>query len=408
MKNYKRLLWTILLLDICAIGYYGYSGYMDDLPNDIKLKAGTETVFNFSIPANAYIHDKEVNLNQPFTLSAGETGNYNLDIKLFGVIPLKSVDVKIVDESYAVPSGNPVGIYIETDGVMVIDTGEITGQNGTKIEPAENIVKAGDYITKVNDIEVSTKKELMDIISNSNGEPMVLDIKRNNEIIQCKVTPVMSDNGTYKVGIWVRDDMQGIGTLTYITADNFGALGHSINDIDTGEQVDVSGGSIYKADIINIVPGKAGEPGEIEGIINYEDENIIGYIDGNTNYGIYGTLKEGDDLNIEGEAMPIGLKQEVKKGKAYIRSCITGTSKDYEIEIVDINLGKAETTKGMEILVVDEELCDLTGGIIQGMSGSPIIQDGKIIGAVTHVFVQDSRRGYAAFVENMLSTAKAE
>ncbi len=408
MKNYRKMLFVMIILDICAIGYYGYSGYMDNLPNDIKLKAGTESVFNFSIPANAYIHDTEVDLNKPFTLSAGDEGSYNLDIRLFGVIPLKSVDVNIVDETYAIPSGNPVGIYIETDGVMVIDTGEITALDGSRIEPAQNIVKAGDYIIKVNNQEVNTKKELMEIINNSNGETMILDIKRNNEIMQCKVAPILSDDGKYKVGIWVRDDMQGIGTLTYITADNFGALGHSINDIDTGEQVDVSGGSIYKADIINIVAGKSGEPGEIEGIINYEDENIIGYIDGNTNYGIYGTLKEGNDLNIEGEAMPIGLKQEVKKGRAYIRSCITGTSKDYEIEIVDINLGKAETTKGMEILVVDEELCDITGGIIQGMSGSPIIQDGKIIGAVTHVFVQDSRRGYAAFVENMLSTAKAE
>lgn len=186
----------------------------------------------------------------------------------------------------------------------------------------------------------------------------------------------------------------------------FGALGHSINDVDTGKQVEVQKGAIYVSDVVKVVKGREGAPGEIEGVIQYVNGNIIGSIDGNTNYGVYGHIYNTEKLDIEEDYMPIATKQEVKLGKAYLRSYVNGKKEDYEIEIVDINMNSDNVNKGIEILVVDDKLINTTGGIVQGMSGTPIIQDNKVVGAVTHVFVQNSRRGYATFVENMMDKAK--
>ena len=302
----------------------------------------------------------------------------------------------------AIPMGNTVGIYINTKGILVIDTGEVTGMDGKNSTPAKNKLIQGDYITGLNGEEMKTKKQLVDAITSCDGETLVFQVIRNDEKIDIQVEPVQTDVDTYKVGIWVKDDLQGLGTITYVIGDSFGSLGHSVNDTDTGEILEVSGGEIYEADIFGVEKGAVGTPGEIEGMIAYDTENVVGHIDDNRLYGIFGTLTEDymKEINTE-DAVEVAGMDEVKKGKAYIQSYVSGSKELYEIEIVDIHKndnGDAE----MEIKIVDEDLINLTGGIVQGMSGSPILQNGKLIGAVTHVFVEDPTRGYGIFIEEMM------
>ena len=307
-----------------------------------------------------------------------------------------------IDVKKAIPMGNTVGIYINTKGILVIDTGEVTEMNGKNSAPAKNKLMQGDYIVGLNGETMKTKKQLVECITKCNGETLVFEVIRNNQLIDVKVEPVQADVDTYKVGIWVKDDLQGLGTITYVTGSSFGALGHSVNDTDTGEVLSVSGGEIYEADIFGVEKGVVGTPGEIEGMIAYQTENVVGHIDDNRLYGVFGEITEEflQEVN-EAEALELADKDEVELGKAQIQSYVSGQKERYDIEITDIhknNNGDPE----MEIVVTDKDLINLTGGIVQGMSGSPIIQDGKIIGAVTHVLVNDPTRGYGIFIENML------
>lgn len=300
-----------------------------------------------------------------------------------------------------IPVGRTVGIYINTKGILVIDTGEVTDLEGKNVAPAKNKLMPGDYITKLNEVEMKTKKQLIEAITNCDGKTLVFQVIRNEESIDVKVEPVETGTNVYKVGIWVRDDLQGLGTVTYVEDETFGALGHSINDTDTGALLQVSGGEIYDADIFGVEKGTAGSPGEIEGMIAYQTENVVGHIDGNQLYGIYGTITDTFKEEIEQESLvEIASVDEVEKGKAYIQSYVSGKKELYEIEISNIHKNE-NGDQEMEIIVTDDNLIDLTGGIVQGMSGSPILQNGKLVGAVTHVFVDEPKKGYGIFVETM-------
>ena len=301
-----------------------------------------------------------------------------------------------------IPMGNTVGIYINTNGILVIDTGEVVSMDGKSSTPAKNKLMKGDYIIGLNGNVMHTKKQLIEAITNCKGEDLVFEVIRNEEKIDVKVEPVQADEKTYKVGIWVKDDLQGLGTITYLMEDSFGALGHSVTDSDTGDMIAVSGGEIYEADIFGVEKGVVGTPGEIEGMIAYQTENVVGEIEDNCLYGVFGNVTDAflDSVD-KHDAMEIGREDEVCKGAAQIQSYVSGKKERYDIEIVDIRKN-ANGDHEMEIKVTDKELISLTGGIVQGMSGSPIIQDGKIIGAVTHVLVNDPTRGYGIFIENML------
>lgn len=393
------------LIPVAGWGWLEY--YKTCIPNEIQVIAGNREDFNFSIPASARVvdMDQQWNLQQPFSMTAWGTGSYEMEVRLFGIIPLKTVQVEAIEEAYVIPCGCPVGIYLETDGIMVIDTGTITDVNGMESSPAGNVVQAGDYIQAVDGSYLRDKEDLIRRIQESGGKDLILTIHRNDLSIEVKVTPVLAMDGIYKAGIWVRDDMQGIGTLTYVTEDSFGALGHGVNDVDTGKLVEHSEGELRKASVLGITAGSSGAPGSVTGTVDYSEDGYLGSIDMNTDCGIIGTLSSSDRLpeDVNQTLVPVGLKQEVHMGTAYLRSDISGQMKDYEIQITDIHIGDSHTTKGLELQVTDPDLLSLTGGIIQGMSGSPILQDGKIIGAVTHVFVNDSTRGYGVFIENMMT-----
>lgn len=333
-------------------------------------------------------------------------GTYEAACKLFGVIPIKTLEIEVVSREELIPGGIPVGIYIQTDGIFVIGTGDIETENGKVDSPAKNILKTGDYITSFQGKEISKKQELMELLDDYTGDEIVLGIRRNQENMEVAIDPVRTEGRCF-IGAWIRDDTQGVGTLTYVAGDReFGALGHGISDADSDLLIETSGGKLYDCEILKIIKGKKGTPGKLAGKIVYSEENLYGEVFGNMTKGIYGEANDRLLQKVNSEPMEIALKQEVAEGEAVILNSVDGTLREYTVEIKKVHKGEKDVNKGMELTVTDEALLELTGGIVQGMSGSPIIQNGKIIGAVTHVFVNDPTKGYGIFIENMLDVSK--
>ncbi len=345
--------------------------------------------------------------NQPIRLYGKAEGSYQLAVDLFGMIRLKEIQVEVVDTQYLIPCGAPVGIYLKSNGVMVIGTGELIDENGTAVEPAAGILQSGDYIETINGRMLDTKEQLAEVIEELDGSDAVMTIRRGEEKMEVSLSPVVTEDGSSKLGVWVRSDTQGIGTMTYLDLNGrFGALGHGISDTDTGEVVEISQGNLYDTQIVGVEKGTAGNPGVLSGVIYYGPGTLLGDISANTDQGVFGVVNDKFMKAISTEPMEVGFKQEVDKGAAVIRSGVSGKIEDYDIEILKVDYADASSNKSLVIRVTDPELLELTGGIVQGMSGSPIIQNGKIIGAVTHVLVNDPTRGYGIFIENMLDAAE--
>ena len=384
--NYRLLIFVLLLADMCFMTVFGIRYLKKAIPDTIYIRQGQETgVFQM--------------LDYPFvtyskSIDVSKNGSYQIPCYFLDMFYLKDVQVETADEKWVSVCGMPAGLYMETEGVLVVDTGEITGKDGVQAEPAEHIAKSGDYILEVNGTPVLGKKDLIKNIEASHGETVELLVNRNGEQIPLSISPVLDQNDEYKLGLWVRDNTQGIGTMTYIDENGkFGALGHGISDTDTGELLDISEGELYEAEIVSIKKGAKGMPGELSGYIEYEQEKKIGTIEKNTELGIFGEVFDVERL--PHKKVMVGYQQEVKEGKAKL---LTNLNKDVKAYYRN----KSKTNKAFEIQVTDPKLLEETGGIVQGMSGSPILQDGKLIGAVTHVFVQDSSKGYGIFIENML------
>lgn len=318
-------------------------------------------------------------------------------------IPEENKETITEDVRMVIPCGTPIGIYVKTDGVMVINTSEILSYNGEKCSPCDGILKQGDYIVSINGKNVEDKNDLIELVEESCGEALSVGVVRDNQNIDVTVTPVLNEKQNYMLGLWVKDDISGIGTLTFIDEDGFGALGHSINDNDTGVAFSISDGAIYDATLVNVVKPSGNNPGRLEGIIDYSGEHIVGRVNNNSACGIQGYLTtHGNQELMDAEWIPVAQKSEAHLGKAYLLSSVSGESEYYEIEITDIDFSEKSEGKMLEIKVTDNRLLDITGGIVQGMSGTPIIQEGKLLGAVTHVFLKDSTMGYGIFVEEML------
>ena len=271
------------------------------------------------------------------------------------------------------------------------------------VSPSRNILYSGDYVVEADGIKTESKDMLMKVINDSKGRSVELTVMRNGKSVKTVVSPKENALHEYKAGIWVRDDLQGVGTLTFIDENGrFGALGHGITDVDTGVVMEVDGGSIYETKIVNLKRGMRGEPGEMTGQIVYDDRYVLGKVEENSEKGVYGTC-DPDILEFcTFPAMPIGLKQSVKIGPAQILCTVEDQPKMYDVMITAVHNEREADTRGIELKVTDERLLGITGGIIQGMSGSPIIQGGRIVGAVTHVLVSTPEKGYGIFIENML------
>lgn len=416
LKNYRRFLYILFATGLAALIATVYIDYWKKVPSTIMIRAGVEQELNFRVPASGEIYQQEsiesvstqveslhVNFTKGVTFKANQIDNYRVNLKLFGILPYKNVDIQVIQDKTLIPSGIPIGIYVKTQGVLVVGVGEFKNQNGVIISPAKYILQPGDYILDVNGEEIENKKQFVKMIENSDGNELIMTLLRSGETTEVKIQPESNQNNEWKLGIWVRDNAQGIGTLTYVDADDtFGALGHGINDVDTSTLMLLGEGTLYKTEIIGITRGENGSPGELTGYIEYNNDNIIGEITENTEEGIFGVCKDEVVQQAIYEAIPIALKQEVEIGPAEIICSVTGEPKIYNIEIQELHLENDNVNRGMVIKITDEELLALTGGIIQGMSGSPIIQNGKLVGAVTHVLVNDATSGYGIFIENML------
>ena len=412
---YRRILMGLIVCNLVALVTYGYYLLKTSVPDEMKILLGQEEEFDFSLPIHASIsedavgvlyvnqkplseNDIKIDLSSPFSVSSNELGRYKVQLTLFGIIPIKDISLEVIEEIEVIPGGSVIGLQVETDGILVLGTGTVMGSDGTYYEPADGLIKSGDYIVAVNGEKVSRKEELIERIGK---KAIQLTIERDGKTRKITLQPVKDSTGDYKIGVWIRTDTQGIGTLTFTTTNGyFGALGHGITDVDTGVLMKVGNGSIYEAEVLNIIRGREGTPGELVGIIRRASNCCIGTITKNTSQGIFG--QTDSRRTVTNGTMSIGLKQEIKLGPATILCQVDSKIQEYKIEILKIDFSSSGGNKGLVIQITDPELIKKTGGIVQGMSGSPIIQNGKLIGAVTHVFIRDSTKGYGPFIENRL------
>lgn len=401
-KIWKQLL---LLWAIWGSLFSGYETIKMQIP--MKMRIYEEDAVSVLAGNQKKLTPQELNLDfaGDIRINQRAEGTYEAVCQLFGIIPLSTMEIEVVSKQEVIPGGISVGVYVQTDGIFIIGTGDVMTTDGIFESPAKNIVKTGDYITSFQGEKIRRKQELIERLENFEGEELTLGIRRNAENLEVALKPVLDGENRY-LGIWVRDDTQGVGTLTFVTEEkNFAALGHGISDTDSELLMEISNGKLYDCEIIGITKGQAGIPGKLSGKIIYSQEHLLGRISGNLSGGIYGTVNNNILNFINNETIPIALKQEIHEGEAKILSSVDGSLKEYSVEIRKIYRGETDVNKGMEIVVTDERLLELTGGIVQGMSGSPIIQNGKLVGAVTHVLVNDPTRGYGIFIENMLDAA---
>lgn len=395
-------IFTVTLMAACTalLGAISFENYR--LPDSYMLIEGEELQLSGALPVKAAYsgaRQSEVSRSSPL---AGE--NYQTELKLFGIFPIKSASVSVIDELYVKPSGEAFGIKIFTSGVIVVGLSSIDTKDGDK-RPAESAgIKLSDNITSIDGKEVSTNEDVAGIIAASEGRSLRVELVRDGKEMTVYLTPEKTKgDGVYRAGMWVRDSSAGIGTLTFyspVTGVAAG-LGHGICDVDTGELLPLSFGEMVTAEIFDVAKSVCGSPGELKG--RFLDETI-GNLMYNSDIGIYGCYNS--EISANG-LIPIGLKQEIVEGDATVITTIdSGAPKEYSCVIEKVRFNSENSSQNMIIRITDEQLITKCGGIVQGMSGSPIIQNGKLIGAVTHVFVGEPEKGYAIFAETMFDYAK--
>ena len=400
----KSLLKTIIV--VILIISYVYICSIISIPENIVIFEGDN--LNLKIATGLSLSSR----NQQTVLTASNIGTKKIDkegidklnLNLFGGIKLKSVNVAVIPKTTVIPLGTAIGMKLYTKGVLVVGMSQINTDNNEKTKPYENSgIEQGDMILAINNKEVSNTDELIGEVNNSNGNSIKIKYLKNNETLETSITPVKSKN-EYKIGLWVRDAAAGVGTLTFYepNTNSFMALGHGISDIDTEKIVEISNGELITANIVSIKKGEKGKPGEMKGTI--DSGNKIGEISKNTNLGVYGNVTNKSYLGIDSNnEMEVATRSEIKEGRAQIICQLDNNEKNkYNIEIEKIYTMNNEDNKSMLIKVTDEELLNKTGGIIQGMSGAPIIQNGKFVGAITNVLVKDPTQGYAIFADMMI------
>lgn len=405
----RRLLKASLMLTLLVT--YFYTCAIASIPQNIVIIEGEK--LNLKMATGLSLISK----NQDTVLTASninkqkisEAGVEKLKLSLFGDIKIKDVNVAVVPKTTVIPLGTAIGMKLYTKGVLVVGMSQIKDENNEKKKPYENSgIEQGDTILAINNNEVSNTDELIKEVNNSNGNEIKIKYVKNNETLETSIKPVKSNN-EYKLGLWVRDAAAGVGTLTFYepSTNTFMALGHGISDIDTEKIVDISSGELITANILSIKKGVKGTPGEIRGTI--ENGYNIGTINKNTSLGVYGSVTNKNYLDTSGYGeMEVATRSEIQDGKAQIICQLDNSGKKtYEIEIEKIYLANNTDNKSMLIKVTDKELLEKTGGIIQGMSGAPVIQNGKFIGAVTNVLVNDPTQGYAIFADMMIKQIRS-
>lgn len=387
------------MANCCVLAVLILTIYMQkQLPDRYSVVAGEEITFASAYPIRMVQREE----TQPSDLAGS---SYQMDLKLLGTIPVKTVEVNVVDRKLVTVSGAPFGIKMFTDGLMVVGMSDIPTAGG-RVNPAKAAgLEIGDVIKTFNGQKLATNEQLAELMLENGSGPVRVEVERDGSPFSTSIQPVRSTgDDQYRLGVWVRDSSAGIGTLTYLDQNSglFTGLGHAVCDVDTGEVMPLSNGEVVPARITGCKRGEAGTPGELKG--KFTEELPLGVLSANTETGVYGLLRSRT-LYL-GEEMPLAMKHEVQTGKAYIYTTVEGTQpKRYEIEIEKLSLGEDENGQNMVLHVTDPELLRRTGGIVQGMSGSPIIQNGMLVGSVTHVFVKDPTRGFGVFAENIQNNA---
>ena len=396
MKNSFKILTTMIL-----ILTYIYIYNIIAIPDNIVLFEGEN--LNLKIATGLSLQNNKnyetqltsTNLNSKIN----EVGNTKLDLNLFGKVKVKTVSVDVIPTATVVPLGQAIGMKLYTRGVLVVGMSEIDTNEKLKVKPYENSgIEAGDSIIAINNNEIEDTEELIKQVNSSDGNTLKIKYSKDNEILETSITPAKTDTG-YKIGLWVRDAAAGVGTLTFYepSTNMFMSLGHGITDVDTEDIVDISSGELVSANIVSVVKGKKDYPGEIRGTIT--NGITLGNIYKNTNFGVYGFITNKSRVqNSEYNEVEVAARNEIELGKATILCQLDNEApEEYEIEIEKTYINNNENNKSMLIKITDENLLEKTGGIIQGMSGAPVLQNGKLIGAVTNVLVKDPTQGYAVF-----------
>lgn len=403
MKKNKFL--RIFVITVLMLMYL-YAAIYSAVPDKITMIEGKEISYPFhDFITISFEKDSSVEVSKN-KLVSNVSGRENVKLSLFGIIPLKTVDINVIADNTVIAGGNVIGMKLNTEGLVVVSLENFTTRDYTKAKPYEGKnIQRGDMIVSINDKKIDSIDSFINELQVIKGNAVVLEIMRNNNKFKETFNAEVDRNdGKYKLGLWVKNVTSGVGTVTYINPENneFGALGHGINDIDESNLLKINGGRAYDAIVLSVNKGKKGNPGEIRGAMS--EDNLYAEITKNTRCGIFGVLEEG--ANISDKQYEIGLKNEVVSGEATILCTVEGKDCDeYKIRIEKVNYNNELDSKDMVIKITDKRLLDKTGGIVQGMSGSPIIQNGKLVGAVTHVLINDPTRGYGIFIENMLEDA---
>ncbi len=398
MKKFLKAITTIAaVLVLLLLVNIGVANYFT--PDSFQVTPGSSLEWNMA-SITAVTDSSDVSANSLMKPAR----SYKAQLMLYNIVPIKTVNVDVVTDTMLVPCGTPFGIKMFTNGVVIVGVADIQTAEGSVNPAAVSGLKIGDVIVAVDGKKVYTNAEIAEIVSNGNGALLKFSVRRDNLVFSTNLQPVKSEiDSTFKAGLWVRDSTAGIGTLTFYnpTTKCFGGLGHGVCDTDTNELMPLLNGEIVPVTINGVTKGEKGSPGELRGY--FSTDTPMGSLEANVSAGVYGTLNSPPT----GKALEVGMKQEVKAGAAKILATIDGNGPQYyDIEIEKIDYRENVESKNMVLHITDQKLLNATGGIVQGMSGSPIIQNNKIIGAVTHVFVNDPTRGYGIFAENMLDVSQ--
>ena len=411
----RRRLSCALVLAMAILALSPQIGTVAALPSQMVLYAGTVTEIPLSMAVSAGIDspgDVIANLERDnqgdgstLQLTAGQAGEAQVTFRLLGILPVRTVAVSVEPERVLIPGGQSVGVALQTEGVVVVGSSDL----GVTPSPARVAgLKTGDVIKRVNGQAIHNASELTQYLSD--GQTAHFEVQRGNEILEYDIAPTQDErDGVWRLGAWVRDSTAGVGTMTFYDPESaqYGALGHAITDVDTGVLMPVGEGAIYENNVVSIHPSQEGTPGELTGDFFCTD-HVLGSVTLNSDFGIFGASDAPVSNALYPEGLPAASRSEIEEGPATLLTTLDGGEvQEYDCEVVRLADKAEPATRSMIIRITDPELIAQTGGIVQGMSGSPLIQNGKIIGAVTHVMVNDPTMGYGISIEAMLDAADA-
>ncbi|WP_123040897.1 SpoIVB peptidase [Cohnella candidum] len=405
---------------VCSAPLRHYASF----PESLRMFEGQDKQLNFVMPVHAqgsvnpqvaHVNGQKnamfpVDLNRPLSIHPKQTGTTELKLRLFGKIPFKTVKLQVVPDLKVIPGGQTIGVKVKSAGIMVVGHHLVKTGEGTKASPGEDAkLKLGDLIVEIDGQRSNDVSKIASLAeaSGQSGKPLTLLVQRGKERFRTQLKPAYDqEDRAWRLGLYIRDSAAGVGTLTFYAPDHnvYGALGHVITDMDTQTPIVVGSGEILHSSVISISKSQNGEPGEKRAI--FKEGKTLGNVERNTSFGIFGRMNDLPGNAYRSEAVPVAFAEEVEEGPAEIWTVVGGQKVEkFAIRIVHVSKQAAPATKGMVIKITDPRLLERTGGIVQGMSGSPILQKGKLVGAVTHVFVNDPTSGYGCYIEWMLQDA---